>query len=132
MRPCLRVRVRYLVRMRELRRALRVCPPPDAPVRVDVMGSGFLEVLFARDISVGGVGVFVPHDFVGCNTDNDVELIITIGSARPFKTRGRIRHRSHSETAHFYGIEFLDLRPEQRALIEDYVSSCSRRGRELP
>src|SRR5437899_2069920 len=34
------------------------------------MGDGFLEVLRARDISVGGVAVFVAHDFQGCSIDD--------------------------------------------------------------
>ena len=38
---------------------------PGAPVRVDIMGDGFLEVLRARDVSVGGLGIKVSRDFAG-------------------------------------------------------------------
>jgi hypothetical protein len=100
-----------------------VRPDPATPVRVDIMGNGFLEVLGARDVSVGGLGISVPHDFAGCDTDSAVELIITLGRTRPFKTRGVIRHNTRAGADHVFGIQFTSLTPEQVQLIEAYVAS---------
>jgi c-di-GMP-binding flagellar brake protein YcgR len=90
------------------------------------MGNGFLEVVRARDVSVGGLSVFVPHDFDGCDIDHEVELILTLGNSRPFKTRAVIRHRSRGESKHFFGLQFVALTEEHRAAIERYVSRCTR------
>jgi hypothetical protein len=117
--------------VRELRKDPRARPLDEAPVRIDIMGEGFLEVLVARDIGVGGVGVFVPHDFHGCDIDSEVDLIVKVGGARPFKTRGAIRHRGSRGTSHFYGVEFVGLSPEQREIIGKYVDACLRAGRKV-
>lgn len=93
-------------------------------MRVDIMGNGFLEVLNARDISVGGLSVFVRHDFEDCDLNSEVELIITLGHKRPFKAKGIIRHRSRGSDKHFFGIQFTELGPEHRASIDSYVAGC--------
>jgi c-di-GMP-binding flagellar brake protein YcgR len=108
------------------RRHLRVRPNPAAPVRVDIMGEGFLEVLRARDISVGGLGIRVPHGFAGCDIDGEVELIVTLGRGRPFKTRAAIRHLSKTGSDQVFGVEFVALSPEQRESVEAYVQDCLR------
>jgi hypothetical protein len=97
-------------------------------VRVDIMGNGFLEVLSARDISVGGLGISVQHAFVGCDIDSQVDLIVTLARGRPFKTRGVIRHNSRAGNDHVFGVQFVALSPEHLALIEAYVAS--RAGRK--
>jgi hypothetical protein len=118
--------------VRELRKDPRVRPLEGSPVRVDIMGDGFLVVLVARDISAGGVGVFVPHDFQGCDIDSEVELILKVGGARPFKTRGVIRHQVRVGSSHFYGVAFVGLSPEQREIVSQYVDACLRGGRKVP
>lgn len=113
---------------KETRIHLRVQADPSAPVRVDIMGHGFLDVLNARDISVGGLGIRVPHGFVGCDIDGEVDLIVTLGRAAPFKTTGSIRH--HGKVAHdqLFGVEFTSLSPKQLEAVEAYIHSCLRRG----
>ena len=111
----------------ESRKHLRVDADPTAPIRVDIMGRGFLDVLHARDISVGGLGIRVAHGFAGCDIHSEVELIITLGRARPFKAVGVIRHSSQSERAHVFGVEFKVLTAEQRAAIDEYIRVCLRR-----
>jgi c-di-GMP-binding flagellar brake protein YcgR len=105
---------------------LRVQADPSAPVRVDIMGRGFLDVLSARDISVGGLGISVPHGFEGCDIDSEVELIVTLGRTRPFKTRGAIRHHGQAGQR-LFGVEFTALSAEQQQAIEAYIGSCQRR-----
>ena len=43
--------------------------------------------------SLGGVGVWVPHGFRGCDTSAPVELILTLPSRKPLRMRGTIKHR---------------------------------------
>ena len=91
------------------------------------MGQGFLDVLNACDISAGGLGVRVAHGFVGCNIDSEVELIVTLGRSRPFKTTGAIRHHGKGDRPQVFGVEFTSLSSEQRAAVEAYIQSCLRR-----
>jgi hypothetical protein len=93
---------------------------------VDIMGHGFLDVLHARDISVGGLGIRVSHGFANCDIDSEVELIVTLGRARPFKTTGSIRHHGTGERDQLFGVEFTSLSPEQLTAIESYIRSCRR------
>jgi hypothetical protein len=109
---------------------LRVPADPSAPIRVDIMGEGFLDVVLARDISIGGLGIRVAHGFVDCDIDSEVELIITLGRARPFKTRGAIRHHSKTTCDTVFGVEFTGLSPEQLQAVEAYIRAC-RRHRSL-
>ena len=91
------------------------------------MGNGFLDVLNARDISRGGLGIRVPHGFAGCDIDSKVELIITLGRARPFKAKGIIRHYSKTSVDQVFGLEFVSLAPDQVAAVEAYIQACLRR-----
>ncbi len=86
------------------------------------MGKGFLEVVQARDISVGGLSVFVPHGFVGCDIETQVDLIVTLGRSRPFKARGVIRHRSQDTGRTFFGVQFTEIESEHVAAIESYIA----------
>ena len=63
------------------RRPTRVRPLPGASVEVQIMGTNSLDILHARDISVRGVGVLVPHLFEGCDIDSRVELVVTLPGA---------------------------------------------------
>lgn len=91
-----------------LRKPRRVRTTPERAVSVQVMGTGFLDVLSARDISPRGVGIVVPHRFVGCGVDDGVDLVITLPGERPFLARGRIVHRTKT-SEEFFGVEFTDI-----------------------
>ena len=68
------------------------------------MGSTFLEVLTVEDISVGGVGVRVPHGFRLGDFDQTVQLIIALPGHRPFKAEAVIRHqRGAKKIIHLVG-----------------------------
>ena len=43
----------------------RVIPLRMAPVEVQVIGSGTLDVLRVRNVSTTGLGLYFPHGFVG-------------------------------------------------------------------
>ncbi len=99
--------------------------PRSERVEVQIMGPGFVDVVLARDISLGGVGVWIPHGFRGCDTSAPVELILTLPSRKPLRMRGTIKHRTAtSDGAHFFGVEFIDLAVMHQKAIEDYIARC--------
>jgi len=94
------------------------------------MGEGFLDVLPAYDIGIGGVAVSVSHDFRGCDIDEPVKLIITIGSDRPFSAQGIIRHLSKHASGHLYGVQFTKIAVGHVRRIQRYVEAVLAEGGE--
>jgi c-di-GMP-binding flagellar brake protein YcgR len=105
------------------RKSIRVAPLPTAPVRIQIMGSHSLDFTNAKDISAGGIGIYVPHGFEACNLESAVELVITLPGERSFSAFGILRHRSKSKRKGYFGIEFTQLSRAARALIEKYVAN---------
>ncbi len=107
----------------------RVTPRGGAPVEIQVMGPGRLDVLNARNVSQTGIGVYVPHGFSGCDLEAEVELVITLPGERSFLARGLIKHQTESggEGRHF-GLVFTEISQEHRALIRGFVRSMSPRS----
>lgn len=105
--------------MSDRRRYVRVKPEPHHPVRVDINGENFLDILHARDISEGGVGFEVDHQFSGCSIHRPVHFILSLPP--PYKgmvsAEGRIRH-VHGQA---FGVEFEMLSREARHRLHDYV-----------
>lgn len=93
------------------------------------MGGTFLDVLYARDLSLGGVSVHVPHGFEGCNLNDEVELVVKLPKQRAFLARGAIK-RFERERATF-AVEFTRLGEKEKTLLEDYVVELMARGRTL-
>lgn len=115
--------------MREKRRFKRIVPLNKKPVEIQIMGhaytdNAFLDVLYAKDISQGGVGVLVPHNFKGCRIHNIVELIITLPNTEPFKARGKIKHhRKDIGEGGFFGVEFTQIEAGHVEEIISYLNS---------
>lgn len=86
------------------------------------MGDGFLEVVRARDISVGGLAICVPNEFRGCNIDEPVHLVVKLGAEKAFTARGVIRHLSKEAGAHFFGVQFTTIGPDVVERIGRYVA----------
>lgn len=108
--------------MRKLPESTRVRPASTDPVEVQIMGQGFLDIVNARDIGLGGVGVWIPHGFTGCDTSVPVELVLTLPSHKSFLVRGRIRHRTADDAQNeFFGIEFTNLTQKHRRVLSDYL-----------
>jgi hypothetical protein len=84
--------------------------------------------LRARDISEGGVAVFVPHDFQGCQIDDPVDVIVKLGSEKPFTARGIVRHLSAQANDHFFGVKFIRVSDENLAKIRKYVERRLAQG----
>ncbi|MCB1167537.1 MAG: PilZ domain-containing protein [Leptospiraceae bacterium] len=111
---------RCIVRiMQNKRRFVRVQPEAAAPVEVQLIGTDFIDILQAEDISEGGVRIIVPHAFQGCTIDAEIDLIITLPAAKSFKASGRIKHIRADDTA--FGVEFTDLPDHWRTELQSYV-----------
>jgi len=91
------------------------------------MGATFLEVLTVEDISVGGVGVRVPHGFRFGDFNETVQLIVALPGQRPFKAEAVIRHQQGSGDDSKFGVEFV--RVGEPAAIQAYVAHMLALGR---
>ncbi len=110
----------------DISRTVRVTPRSGAPVEVQVMGSGSLDVLAARNVSQTGISVYVPHGFAGYDLDKEVELVITLPGERSFLARGLIMHRTDGgKEGHHFGLHFTTIAREHRTKIRDYVRFTS-------
>jgi len=105
----------------EQRRHSRVETSNEAPVRIDINGEDFIDVLAAVDISEGGMGLNVPHRFEGCNLDDLVSMIVQMPGPENnyFSAMGRIMHISNDA----FGVAFVGLSEVARQQIRAYITS---------
>lgn len=109
------------------REFVRVAPAPGAPIRVDINGEDFIEVLRAQDLGEGGIRIRVPHQFKGCHIDSRVSVVISLPApvACTLRLDGRIRHA----VADTFGVHFLEVDPPSRAALRRYVAARLRSER---
>ncbi len=107
------------------RQHTRVEPTPRAPVRADINGEGFIEVLNVVDISEGGIRINVPHHFNGCHIEKPVTFIITLPApiSTHFKAEGHIKHVLNDS----FGVNFINLNKKSRTLIRRYIALWMRK-----
>lgn len=94
------------------------------------MGPGFIDVLHARDVSASGLGIFVPHGFVGCDVKQGVDLIVKLPDKPSFSASGMLRHRTTEGLRSFFGVELTRISDRARQAILDYVEDRRRSGAE--
>jgi hypothetical protein len=111
----------------ERRQSPRVEPDPFHPVEVQIMGSGFLEIVEAADLGVGGVGFYLPHGVDGSLLNTPVEIIITLPRARSIHLRGVLCHLDPNSDPCRLGVRFARLPPNAAALIQRYVDLNAHR-----
>ncbi len=114
----------------EQRKHPRVLPLVRKPVEIQLMGSDFLEVLVAHDISVGGVGIRVDHPFSGYDLSVEIQLLIKLPGKRSFIAQGLVRHKATKDGWEIYGVEFTRLPPEGEADLAAYVERMLELGRK--
>jgi c-di-GMP-binding flagellar brake protein YcgR len=117
--------------MKERRAYVRVRPDPAHPIKVQIVGNGFIEVLKARDISVGGLAVQIPHDLDLRPGQNSVELVISLPGSKPFAADAEIRHEWSSPGSRAFGIEFKRLSDADKERIQKYVEQRTAEGGNL-
>lgn len=103
------------------RRETRHVPPPSVVVEVHIMGKNSLNILRARDISLSGMGVRVPHGFSAHDLENELDLVVALPEIRSFRARGVVRHRNEDASGDFFGVEFTDLKPGNREEIRRFL-----------
>lgn len=104
------------------RRYPRVSPEKGRPIRVDINGVDFLEIVYADNLSEGGLAMVVPHEFKGCRIDQPVSLIVSLPEPERanISVSGTIRYISY--TRQTFGVAFVNLKKEDRKKIQRYVS----------
>lgn len=101
----------------------RVTPQPTAPVRVDINGADFIEVINAVDISEGGIRLSVSHRFAGCDVNQPASFIVHLPQPinKFFRFEGHIMHVRDDS----FGVRFNNLSAQSRELVKRYVELVS-------
>lgn len=107
------------------RKFIRVQPEAEAPVRVDINGEGYIEVLHAIDISENGIRINVNHRFGGCDIDQPAAFVIYLPAPinKFFRAEGRIKHVRNDS----FGVHFTHLSEKSRALVRGYIAFWLKR-----
>ena len=107
----------------------RVKPRFGSPVRVQLALDGKLMTLKVRDVSVGGIGVWVPDGFVGGGPDPELSLSLELPGIPALLLTGMLRHRTIglNQEGH-YGIQFTRVSPTALAQLERYVQGRLAEG----
>ncbi|MBF0100486.1 MAG: PilZ domain-containing protein [Desulfobacterales bacterium] len=102
------------------RKYIRIQPSSEYPIPIHINGTNFFDILVAVDISVGGVGIIVPHLFDGCQINELVTLVITIPypTKKSFIVKGIIRHVKGTR----FGVQFVNLEAKHKSYIRKYIS----------
>jgi hypothetical protein len=102
----------------------RVTPDARAPVRVNINGNDFIEVINAVDISEGGIRLSVKHRFEDFHVDRRTSFIgyLPIPINKPFRFEGRITHVANESI----GVQFTSLSTQARTLVRSYVNGRRR------
>ncbi len=110
----------------ERRDTFRVRPTSREPIRVEIVGSGMLEVGEVVDISEGGVGVHLDgitgEDFAGL----ELEFLIAFPGSHAIYVRGIVR-TVRVESGCVLGVQFVNLPAKALDAIRGYVSGRGRR-----
>ncbi|PJZ69815.1 pilus assembly protein PilZ [Leptospira perolatii] len=115
---------------RDKRQQVRVVPFPAQPVQIQLMGNGFLDILVAQDISMGGIAVRVPHGFEGCDLNSEIQILVSLPGYKPFKAKGKIRHLGKSREAQgYFGVQFVSFDPKGKELLSSYVQKLTAQHR---
>ena len=115
-----------LIKSSDSRQNLRIVPDRKLPIRVDINGENFIDILNASDISLGGIGIHVPHGFEGCAIDRKVSFILELPDqckSMFVKVEGHIRHLSGRN----FGVSFHEISDIARQAIKRYVARQIKR-----
>lgn len=93
-------------------------------IRIDIVGKNYVDIVKAKDISLGGIAVYVPHFVIDCKIDEVVECKISLPKKREIKAKGKIKHFG-SKNDFYFGIEFIKMDDESKKNLRDFVKSVS-------
>ena len=114
----------------ERRRHTRVTPRHNEPITVQLVSKGLREILWARDISVGGLAVAIHHDVDAKTLTDEVHIIVSLAGVFSFKAKANVRHISTSNL--MFGVQFTAIDPKDLASIEAFVTQRVAEGGTVP
>jgi CheY-like chemotaxis protein len=91
-------------------------------VKVDIVGKNFVDIINAKDISMGGVAVYIPHFIIDCKIGEVVDCIITLPGEKIVITQGRIKHMGEDQNF-FFGIEFVQMDQESKKNLTQFFEA---------
>ncbi|MES2673302.1 MAG: PilZ domain-containing protein [Pseudomonadota bacterium] len=106
----------------QIRDGIRIVPPANEPIQININGENFIDILQANDISLGGIGITVSHGFKNCNLNAMVSFIIELPIDEKksiVKVQGIITHVSGNR----FGVAFKNLPEMSRFTIKKYIAS---------
>ncbi|MES2823263.1 MAG: PilZ domain-containing protein [Pseudomonadota bacterium] len=106
----------------QIRDGIRIVPPPNEPINININGENFIDILQANDISLGGIGITVTHGFKNCNLNAAVSFIIELPIDEKksiIKVQGVITHVSGNR----FGVAFKNLPEISRFTLKKYIAS---------
>jgi len=117
----------------EKRKYIRVQPWEAEPVEVHLMGSELLDVLEAKDISLGGIGILAPNHFRSWEMNETIQILVALpGDLADFMARGKIRQiGKKSKEEGVYGVQFTAIGPKGKQDLQIYVNRMLRAKRKL-
>ncbi len=109
----------------EQRKEERIAPKELEPVEVQIMGQGFLDILFAKDIGKNGLGLYAPNNYTCAKVQCEVELIISVPGHKSFEASGLITHTGNNAEQEnpnctCIGIHFTRITPQNKAILVSY------------
>jgi len=104
------------------RRYIRIKPELERPIRVDVNGDNFLEIIYAKDINERGIGFQVAHGFKGCEINQLVSIIVSL--PHPANYNLSVKAQIKYISAYKFGAVFHELSVKDRKNIQRYI--CHR------
>ena len=101
----------------------KIVPSKNSPIRMDIIGDNFVEIVQVTDIGEDGAGIFVPHSFSGIDISRTINAIVTLPGQNSFKTKGNIKEGK--DNRHF-NFEFNNLSSQAKKQIEEYGKSMKK------
>lgn len=89
-------------------------------IRIDIVGKNFVDIVKAKDISIGGIAVSVPHFIIDCKIGEVVDCIISLPHKREIKAKGKIRHVGNKSDFYF-GIQFTKMDKQSEVNLKDFL-----------
>ncbi|HLE11725.1 MAG: hypothetical protein A2504_15495 [Bdellovibrionales bacterium RIFOXYD12_FULL_39_22] len=103
------------------RKETRIHPKTDEPVIVELVGKDFNgQMIYAKDISVGGICVATPSYFRGCDIDEEIEMNIQLPGEKAFRVLAIIRHTELDDS--YFGAVFIEMDKESKAKLAQYIA----------
>jgi hypothetical protein len=97
----------------------RIEPEVELPIRIDLNGENFLDIIYAKDISERGIGFQVNHGFKGCEINQLVSMIVSLPHPTHYTLSVKAQIKYISE-GHF-GAIFHELSTKDRKSIQQYI-----------